>query len=131
MAYWPEDEKPDISRGKRTGPVKQVKFVRFSGFLSWVLIILTGLLTDAASPSEFNIYVLDSKWGKSSDVFFRESYMIAAAIIAVATFLLILISLIIDSHYQNRKGDHFSYALLAGLIVDFGFLIYFLVYFLS
>lgn len=128
MSYW-QDQQPEDPRRKRTGPNEQIKFIRFSGFLSWMLIALSALLIDSATPRAFNIYVLDEKWGKSSEVYFIGEMMIAAGITCLVAFILISISVYIDSKYQNRDGDHFSYALLFGLIVNTAMLVFFGIYF--
>ncbi len=131
MNYWQDGKKPDHPQNRRTGPDTMSKYIRFSSFLSWLLIGLSALLTDAAKPSEFNIYVLDSKWGKSSATYFNESYIIAAAVICAFTFLLILVSLFIDVRRQKRKSDHVSTSLIIGLFVSLAGLIGFAIYFMS
>lgn len=131
MNYWKDNKQPKHPQNRRTGPDTTSKNIRFSSFLSWLLIALSALLFDAAKPSDFNIYVLDSKWGKSSATYFRESYIIAAAVICSVAFILILISLFIDVKRQKRKSDHISTALLIGLFVSFAGLIGYAVYFMS
>ncbi len=132
MSYWPDQDHTDRRQdNRRTGPDTFSKYVRFASFLSWMFLIISAMLADAAYPSEFNIYVLDRKWGKNSTVFFRESYMIAAFIFCVLTFFFVVISLIIDGRRQKRKSDHFSYALISALIADILGLAYFLYYFIS
>lgn len=131
MNYWQDGQSQKGHQNRRTGPDTKSKYVRFSSFLSWLLIALTALLTDAARPSEFNIYVLDEKWGKSSATYFRENYIIAAAVFCAFTFLLILVSLFIDVRRQKRKTDHISISLLIGLLVTFAGLIGYAVYFLA
>ena len=131
MGFW-KDELPERRQGnRRTGPDDLTKYVRFSSFLAWLLLALTGILTDAATPSEFNIYVLDEKWDKVTGTYFRESYITAGFTFCIITFVFILVSLFVDSRRQKRKNDHFSYALLLALIVDVFGLIAFMVYYLS
>ena len=131
MNYWQDGKQPERRQNRRTGPDTMSKYVRFSSFLSWLLIALSALLTDAAKPSEFNIYVLDNKWGKSSATYFRENYIIAAAVICGFACLLILVSLFIDVRRQKRKTDRISMSLLIGLFVSFAGLIGFAVYFMA
>ncbi len=132
MSYWPDENKPHKGiENRRTGPDEITKFVRFSSFLSWLLLVLTGILADASTPSQFNIYVLDKKWGKTSGTIFRVNYIYASFAICVFTFLFILTSLVIDSRRQKRQTDHYSFSLLIALIADFMGLIAFVVYFMS
>ena len=131
MSYWTDEQVAKHNENRRTGPDDTTKYVRFSSFLAWLFLILTGILADAATPSQFNIYVLDEKWGKNSTTIFRESYMTASLVFCIFTFIFILTSLVIDSRRQKRKSDHFSYALLIALIIDFFGLIAFTIYYLS
>ena len=131
MGYWTDEPSAKSQGNRRTGPDDTTKYVRFSSFLSWLLLVLTGILADAATPSQFNIYVLDEKWGKTSGTIFRENYVTASFVICIFTFLFILTSLVIDARRQKRKSDHFSYSLLIALIVDFFALIAFVIYYLS
>jgi len=131
MSYWTDEPQKEHHDNRRTGPDDTTKYVRFSSFLAWLFIALSGILADAATPSQFNIYVLDEKWGKNSELVFRENYMTAAFAFCIFTFIFTLTSLVIDSRRQKRQSDHFSTSLLLALIVDFLALIAFMVYYLS
>lgn len=132
MSYWKDNDKHELAHeNRRMGEDYASKYIRFGSFLSWLLIALSALLADAATPTEFNIYVLDDKWGKNSNVFFRESYVYAGMFILGLAFLIILISLFIDTQHQKRKTDHISYSLLLGLFVSFAGLMAYLIYFIA
>lgn len=131
MSYWKDEAIKKNKGNRRTGPDESAKYVRFSSFLSWLFLALTGILADAATPSQFNIYVLDEKWGKTSGNVFRESYLTASFVFCLFTFVFILTSLVIDSRRQKRQSDHFSYSLLIALIIDFFALVAFMIYYLS
>lgn len=130
MSYWPDDQRKDKKQERRRGPDKMSQWLRFSSFLSWLFLALVIVLNDAARPSKFSIYVLDSKWNKTSTTYVRTNYINAAAVFCLITFVFSLTNLIIDATRKRRKADRHSISLMLAMICSFIGLIAFSVYYL-
>ena len=131
MGFWPDEEELKPIENRRRGPDNLVQYIRFSSFLTWVFLLLVIVLYDAAQPSQFNIYVIDERWGKTTETFIRTSYMNASAALCVFTFCFALINLILDSRRARRRNDRYSFALITALVFSFVGLIWFAVYYLA
>lgn len=130
MSYWPDDEKNQSEpTDKRKGPDLLVKWVRVSSFVTWILILLTVVITDSAKPELHTI--LDIRYGKTSRTSWDGSLLINAFMLSIGTFIFTLISLLINSQRLKRKYDRISISLIIGMIVSGLFMIGFFVYYLN
>ncbi len=117
MAYWLDKEQPTKKTDQRKGPDGITKFVKFTSFTSWLLIVISIVVTDAARPSSLDVAILDSKWGKTATNTFRSDLVTVGMFVCFVAVMFAIIGLAANSQRHKRKTDKYSIALITAFIV--------------
>ena len=112
---------------RRKGPDKLVKWVKWSGIISWILVAIVLFITIIAKPS------FESYMDKSFHVKLQSNWdinlMQYVLVLLVLLFFFCIISIAINLSRCRRKTDRFNKTLILNAVASFiGILLYLLLF---
>jgi small-conductance mechanosensitive channel len=119
MSYW----EVKISE-KRTGPDTIIKIIQISSIIVWILLSTFIFLADQARPEEATLF--DHLYDITVRSTWDDKLLFAAFIIAVALFIVSIISLLLNAQRLKRKTDKISISFIISVISS---ALYILIYF--
>lgn len=113
---------------RRKGPDALVKWVKWSGIISWVLVVIVLFLTLIAKPG-FESY-MDRSFHVKLENSWDTNLVQYAFILLVFLFFFCMVSIIINLLRCRRKSDRFNKTLIINAVASFlGILAYLIVFF--
>lgn len=111
---------------RRKGPDALVKWVRWSGIISWILVLIILFITLAAKPG------FESYMDKSFHIVLRDTWdadmLLFAFILMILLFLFCIISIFINLRRYKRKSDRLNKAIIINAAAAFAGIVLYLLY---
>lgn len=111
---------------RRKGPDKLVKWVKWSGIISWILVAIILTITLFAKPT-FESYMDESFHIKLQDAWDTDM-MQYVLLLLVLLFVFCIVSIVINLMRCRRRSDKFNKTLIINAIAAFVGIILYLIF---
>jgi cytochrome bd-type quinol oxidase subunit 2 len=116
----------EVMLDRRRGPDKLVKWVKWSGIISWILVSFILIITLIAKPT-FESYMDESFHIKLQDAWDTDM-MQYVLLLLILLFIFCMVSIAINLMRCRRKSDRFNKTLIVNAVAAFVGIILYLIF---